>query len=161
MLKLKYIWPVARIVPTCRPYICNPFRTLATTSNMGNTETKANKLDTTPLKLSNELYAVFKIHNRPYLVTEGDRVILPFKLKQAEVGDILNMTDVTTLGSRNYKLVGYPINSSLYTLKATVVGKTKRAFQTREVTKRRNRRIRHANSKGDLTILRISELSVS
>nr|CAI6807431.1 ADM_HP1_G0029150.mRNA.1.CDS.1 [Saccharomyces cerevisiae] len=57
--------------------------------------------------------------------------------------------------------VGHPINTSLYTLKATVVGKTKRAFQTREVTKRRNRRVRHAKSKGDLTILRISELSMN
>ncbi|EJS43140.1 mrpl49p [Saccharomyces arboricola H-6] len=161
MLQLKFLWPVARITPICRPFASYSFRTLATTSNTGNTVTKSPNMDTAPLKISNELYAVFKIHNRPYLVTKGDRVILPFKLKEAEVGDVLNMTDVTALGSRNYKLVDYPIDSSLYTLKATVVGKTKRAFQTREVTKRRNRRVRHANSKGDLTVLRISELSVN
>lgn len=161
MLQLKFIWPVARITPIYRPFTSHPFRNLATSSSISSTKAKTSKTDTTPLKLSNELYAIFKIHNRPYLVTEGDRVILPFKLKQAEVGDILNMTDVTTLGSRNYKLVGHPINTSLYTLKATVVGKTKRAFQTREVTKRRNRRVRHAKSKGDLTILRISELSMN
>lgn len=119
------------------------------------------KIDTTPLKLSNELYAILRVHNRPYLVTIGDRVILPFKLKQAEVGDVLNFNDVTTIGSRNYKLVDDPIDPSLFTLKATVLEKTKRAFQIREVTKRRNRKVRHAKSKGDLTILRISELKIN
>lgn len=161
MLQFKFIRPVAKVAPIFRPFSGYLFRNLATSSSISSTKIKAPKVDTTPLKLSNELYATFKIHNRPYLVTEGDRVILPFKMKQAEVGDILNMTDVITLGSRNYKLVGHPIDTSLYTLKATVVGKTKRAFQTREVTKRRNRRVRHANSKGDLTILRISELSIN
>lgn len=119
------------------------------------------QIDLKPLKLSNELYAVFKIHNRPYLVTKGDKVILPFKLKQADIGDTLNLTDVVTLGSRNYRLVDYPIDSSLYTLKATVLEKTKRAFEVREVTKRRNRKVRHATSKGDLTVIRIAELKVN
>ncbi|QLL33828.1 hypothetical protein HG536_0F01530 [Torulaspora globosa] len=119
------------------------------------------QLDVGPLKLSNELYAIFRVHNRPYLVTKGDKVILPFKLKQADVGDTLNLTDVITLGSRNYKLVDYPIDHSLYTLKATVLEKTKRAFEVREVTKRRNRKVRHAKSKGDLTVIRISELKVN
>ncbi|SMN21718.1 similar to Saccharomyces cerevisiae YJL096W MRPL49 Mitochondrial ribosomal protein of the large subunit [Maudiozyma saulgeensis] len=118
-------------------------------------------VDTTPLKLSNELFAEFRVHGRPYVVTEGDKVILPYKVKNAEVGDILNLTDVRTIGSRNYKLVNDPIDPSLYNLKATVLEKTKRKFEIREVTKRRNRRVRHAKSKGDLTMIRISELSVN
>lgn len=117
--------------------------------------------DITPLKLATDLYAIFRIHNRPYLVTEGDKVILPFHMKEAQVGDILNLTDVTTLGSRNFTLQGSPINSSLYELKATVIEKTKRKFEVREVTKRRQRRVRHAKSKGDLTILRIHSLQVT
>lgn len=117
--------------------------------------------DLSPLKLADEIYAIFRVHNRPYLVTEGDKVTLPFKVKQAEVGDVLSFNDVTTIGSRNYKLMDYPIDPSLYTLKATIIEKTKRAFQVREVTKRRNRKVRHATSKGDLTILRISELKVN
>ena len=117
-------------------------------------------VDTTPLKLSNELYAEFRVHGRPYVVTEGDRVILPYKVKNAEVGDTLNLTDVRAIGSRNYKLVAEPIAPELYTLKATVIEKTKRKFEVREVTKRRSRRVRHAKSKGDLTMIRISELSV-
>lgn len=117
--------------------------------------------DLAPLKLSNELYAIFKIHERPYLVTKGDKVILPFKLKEANVGDILNLTDVTTIGSRNYKLVDNPIDKSIYSLKAVVLEKTKRAYQVREVTKRRNRRVRHAVNKADQTVIRISELKVN
>lgn len=119
------------------------------------------KFDTTPLKLSNELYAVFRIHNRPYLVTKGDKVTLPFKLKQAEVGDVLNLNDVTTIGSRNYKIVDNPLDPTLYTIKATVLEKTKRPMRIREVTKRRNRKVRHAVNKADLTVLRISELSLN
>lgn len=118
-------------------------------------------IDTTPLKYSNELYAVFRIHNRPYLVTLGDKVILPFKVKQANVGDVLNLNDVTTIGSRNHQLMDDPIDTKLFTLKATVLEKTKRAFQIREVTKRRNRKVRHAVNKADLTVLRISELKVN
>lgn len=133
--------------------------TLANTAAATTTPLKT-KIDTTPLKLSNELYAIFRIHNRPYVVTEGDKVILPFKMKQADVGDVLNLTDVTTIGSRNYRLVDDPIDQSLYSLKATVLEKTKRKYRVREVTKRRNRRVRHAVSKGDLTIIRISELKV-
>lgn len=117
-------------------------------------------VDTTPLKLATELYAEFRVHGRPYVVTEGDRVILPYKVKNAEVGDTLNLTDVRAIGSRNYKLVDEPISPELYTLKATVIEKTKRKFEVREVTKRRSRRVRHAKSKGDLTMIRISELSV-
>ena len=113
------------------------------------------------MKLSNELYAVFRIHNRPYLVTKGDKVTLPFKLKQAEVGDVLNLNDVTTIGSRNYKIVDNPLDPTLYTIKATVLEKTKRPMRIREVTKRRNRKVRHAVNKADLTVLRISELSLN
>ncbi|KAL3232497.1 Large ribosomal subunit protein bL21m [Nakaseomyces bracarensis] len=125
------------------------------------TEAAAKYNDLAPLKLTNELYAVFKIHERPYLVTKGDKVILPFKLKEAEVGDTLNLTDVTTIGSRNYKLVDKAIDPSIFTIKATVLEKTKRAYQVREVTKRRNRRVRHAVNKADQTVIRISELKLN
>ena len=125
-----------------------------------NTNKSQSFIDITPLRLATDLYAVFRIHNRPYLVTEGDKVILPFKMKQAEVGDTLKLTDVITLGSRNFTLKDDPIDPSLYNLKATVIEKTKRKFEIREVTKRRNRRVRHAKRKGDLTILRISKLEV-
>ncbi|CCK68620.1 mitochondrial 54S ribosomal protein bL21m KNAG_0B01770 [Huiozyma naganishii CBS 8797] len=124
------------------------------------TDTTSTDMDTTPLKLSNELYAMFRIHNRPYTVTVGDTVILPFKMKDANLGDTLCLTDVARIGSRNYTLAGGPIDQSLYTLKATVIEKTKRKFETREITKRRHRRVRTVAKKGDLTLLRINELTV-
>lgn len=132
-----------------------------TITSESSTTTNEKPADLTPLKLANELYASIRIHNRPYVVTKGDRVILPFKIKLAEVGDVLRLTDVSSIGSRNYKLVGDPIDPALFTIKATILEKTKRAFHIREVTKRRNRRTRHAKSKGDLTILRISELKMN
>ncbi|EDO15460.1 hypothetical protein Kpol_463p9 [Vanderwaltozyma polyspora DSM 70294] len=131
------------------------------TSSFLRQETSLIKENLSNLKLSNELYAVFKVHNRPYLVTKGDIVTLPYKVKAAEVGDTLVLNDVTTIGSRNYKLIDYPIDPSLYTLRATIVEKTKRAFQVREITKQRQRRVRHAKSKGDLTVIRISELKMN
>lgn len=139
----------------------NTIRGLSSSVSKEAVDSKKESVDISPLKLTNELYAIFRIHNRPYLVTKGDKVILPFKVKQADVGDVLNLTDVITIGSRNYKLVDHPIDTSLYTLKATVLEKTKRAFEVREVTKRRNRKVRHAKSKGDLTILRIAELKLN
>lgn len=124
-------------------------------------ETKRRATELSPLRLSQDLYAIFKIHNRPYLVTKGDKVILPFKLKQGNVGDILTLTDVIKIGSRNFTFVGNPIDPSLYTIKAVITEKTKRKFQVKEVTKRRNRRTRHAVNKADMTILRVSELKVN
>ncbi|CEP63624.1 mitochondrial 54S ribosomal protein bL21m LALA0_S08e06876g [Lachancea lanzarotensis] len=150
------------VLPRMGGFASNNFgqlnRTFATTKI---TLQKPQKFDTTRLKLSNELYAIFRIHNRPYLVTKGDKVILPFKMKQAEVGDVLNLNDVTTIGSRNFKIVDNPLDPSLYQLKATVLEKTKRPMRIREVTKRRNRKVRHAISKPDLTVLRVSELLVT
>ncbi|CCH61038.1 hypothetical protein TBLA_0D05450 [Henningerozyma blattae CBS 6284] len=99
----------------------------ATSSNILENTIKSTT-DLTPLKLSNELYASFRIHNRPYLVTLGDKVILPFKLKQADVGDTLKLTDVTKIGSRNYTFVDNPIDPKLYSLKAIVIEKTKGNF---------------------------------
>ncbi|SCU83148.1 LADA_0C09824g1_1 [Lachancea dasiensis] len=152
-----------RVFASGAPNLMHPAfraRSSAVTRAFTSTPTPLQKMDITPLKLSNELYAILRIHNRPYLVTRGDKVILPFKLKQAEVGDILNLNDVTTIGSRNFKIVDAPIDPSLYNLRATVLEKTKRPMRIREVTKRRNRKVRHAVSKPDLTVLRISELSL-
>ncbi|AGO13238.1 AaceriAFR091Wp [[Ashbya] aceris (nom. inval.)] len=143
-------WPLMGPAAACRAFSAGPAL-----------HEQAKPVDLGPLRLANDLYAVFRIHNRPYLVTKGDQVILPFKLKQADVGDVLHLNDVTTIGSRNYKLVDHPIDPSLYSLQATVIEKTKRPLRVREVTKRRNRRVRHALNKADLTILRISELRLN
>lgn len=37
--------------------------------------------DITLLKMETDIYTVFIIHNWPYLVTDGDKIILSFKIK--------------------------------------------------------------------------------
>ncbi|ODV94961.1 hypothetical protein PACTADRAFT_50799 [Pachysolen tannophilus NRRL Y-2460] len=118
------------------------------------------KFDLSPLKFEQDLYVTLRIHNRPYLVTLGDKVVLPFKLKHAEIGDVLKFNDVTSIGSRNYTVTGDPIDPSLFSIKAVVIEKTKNPMYTKEITKRRQRHVRHVNVKHDITILRISELSI-
>lgn len=113
-----------------------------------------------PLRNSSDLYAVFRIHNRPFLVTKGDTVVLPFHMKNVKVGDTLNLNDVITIGSRNHKLIDYPIDSNLYTLTAKIIELTRKPIVVNEKTKRRQRRVRTVKTKQMITILRINELKL-
>ncbi|KAH3670570.1 hypothetical protein OGAPHI_001085 [Ogataea philodendri] len=118
--------------------------------------------DLTPLKYEQDLYASLRVHNRPYLVTKGDEMILPFRLKHAQVGDVLNFNDVTTIGSRNYTFhLKEAIDPSIFTIKAVVVEKTKKPMYVKEITKRRDRHVRHVPVKHDYTVLRVSELKLN
>ncbi|TID21214.1 hypothetical protein CANINC_003494 [Pichia inconspicua] len=118
--------------------------------------------DLTPLKFEQNLYATIKVHNQPYLVTKGDLVNLPFKMRAAQVGDIINFTKIDTVGSRNYTLhADDGIDTSKVTVKGVVVEKTKKPMIVKEVTKRRDRHVKHVFSKHDLTIVRISELKIN
>ncbi|CDR41500.1 CYFA0S07e02938g1_1 [Cyberlindnera fabianii] len=116
--------------------------------------------DLTPLKLEGDLYAVVRVHSNPFLVTVGDKMVLPFNLKTAQVGDVLNFHDVTTIGSRNYTLTDSPIDPAVYTIKGVVLEKTKLPMRVREITKRRQRKVRHAISKPERTIVRVTEISL-
>lgn len=118
--------------------------------------------DLTPLKYEEKLYATIKIHEIPYLVTEGDVVILPFRMKHAEVGDELQFTDIVTLGSRDYTYnVNEGMDKSAVSIKGVVLEKTKSPMYVKEITKRRNRHVRHVQVKHDLTKIRISELKLT
>lgn len=121
----------------------------------------ADTADLTPLKLEGDLYAVVNVHNNPFLITKGDKMVLPYNLKTAEVGDVLNFHDVTTIGSRNYTFVGEPIDTQLFSIKATVLEKTRLPMRVTEVTKRRQRKVKHQISKPQRTILRVTELKLN
>lgn len=116
--------------------------------------------DLSPLKLAHDLYAVVRVHGNPFLVTEGDIMNLPYHLKTAEVGDTLHFTDVKTIGSRNFTYSHDPVDPSLFSIKAVVIEKTKTPMRIKEVTKRRNRRVRHAISKLHKTRLRVTEIKL-
>lgn len=111
---------------------------------------------------SNYLYAIFKLHNMPYLVTKGDKVYLPFKLKKATIGDELSLNNVVTLGSPEYTYnddKGIPVHA--YDLKATVVEITREpAYEV--IRKRpRCRRARRILADNFQTVLVINELKLN
>jgi ribosomal protein L21 len=161
------------VQPTARTAICNRFFSTSASRWSGQENTPKPKpssilekvtlknADLTPLKLESDLYAVIKVHNNPFLVTKGDKVILPYNLKHAQVGDVLEFYDVTTIGSRNHTFTDTAIDPSLFSIKAIVLEKTKLPMRVTKVTKRRQRKVRHAISKPERTILRVTELKLN
>lgn len=113
------------------------------------------------LKAQPSQYITIHIHKFPFLVTVGDLVRLPFRLKEVSVGDKLRITHASVLGSRDYTLKGNPyIDESLFECRATVVEETSEPLRKKEKTKRRQRRIKTVKSKHPYTVLRISELVI-
>lgn len=140
-------------------------RSTALRSMSVSTRPSISKSDLLPLKInsngSDHLYAIFKLHNMPYLVTKGDKVYLPFKLKNAEVGDQLVLNNVTTIGSPDYTYndsEGIPKN--LYNLKANVVEITKEPYYEVTRTKQRCRRLKTFPVQPFQTVLMINELKL-
>ncbi|KAI2472154.1 hypothetical protein F4781DRAFT_428685 [Annulohypoxylon bovei var. microspora] len=106
-------------------------------------------------------YVTVHIHERPYLVTEGDRVRLPFLMHGVLPGDVLRLDRASTIGSRDYTLLGQPyIDPALFECRATVLGVESEPLRVKIKTKRRNRRSQRVASKHRYTILRISELKL-
>ncbi|KTW29348.1 hypothetical protein T552_01303 [Pneumocystis carinii B80] len=100
-------------------------------------------------------YAVIHIYNQSFIVTEGDLIRIPQKLRDVNVGDIIRLNCVSKLGSRNYTLKGEPyIDEKRYTCRARVLEKTKAPMSYFIKKKRRQRRIKVVKSKQDYTILR-------
>ncbi|KAI0593417.1 ribosomal protein L21-like protein [Biscogniauxia sp. FL1348] len=106
-------------------------------------------------------YATVHIHGRPYLVTAGDQVRLPFLMAGVNPGDVLRLDRASVLGSRDYTLRGSPwVDGSLFECRAVVLGVESEPLRVKVKTKRRNRRSQRVKSKHRYTILRISELKV-
>lgn len=127
------------------------------------TTTSSSPLST--LKLSSngsrDLYAIFRLHNLPYLVTKGDKVYLPYKLKNASVGDVLNLNDVVTLGSPQYTLnMKEGISPELFDLKASVVEITKEPRYQVTRKKQRCRTTKTTQVDPFQTVLMINELKL-
>lgn len=124
------------------------------------------KPDLTAMKLdsngSKDLYAVFRLHNMPYLVTKGDTVVLPFKLKNAEVGDDLKLNDVTTLGSPEYTYRdNNGVSPELYQLQAKVTEITKEPYYEVYRKKQRCRRLKTFGVQPYQTMITINELKLT
>jgi len=106
-------------------------------------------------------YITIHIHKFPFLVTPGDRIQLPFLLKDAKVGDVLRLTHASVIGSRDYTLKGSPfIDPNLFECRATVVEETAEPMRVKVKTKRRQRKTKKVHSKHKYTVLRVSELLI-
>ncbi|KAK9239386.1 ribosomal protein L21-like protein [Lipomyces kononenkoae] len=106
------------------------------------------------------LYATIRIHKNSFLVTVGDVVTLPYRLKDVEIGDILRLTQIETLGSRQFTWKGDPFVDERCVVKARVVENTKEPMRVKIRTKQRNRRVKHIKSKHPYTVLTISEIGI-
>ncbi|KIW01045.1 uncharacterized protein PV09_07559 [Verruconis gallopava] len=122
------------------------------------------------LKSQPPYYLRTHIHGKPYLVTQGDTVRLPFLMHGVSQGDILRLNRASLLGSRDYTLkAGAPreagkmayIDERLFTCRARVMGVEMEPLRVKEKTKRRQRHVKHVKSKHRYTVLRIMEITVN
>ena len=106
-------------------------------------------------------YVTIHIHGRPYLVTEGDAVRLPFRMPGVEPGDVLRLNRASVVGSRDFTLKGEPyVDERLFECRAVVTGTEAEPMRVMIKKKRRCRRKKHVRSKHRYTMLRISELKI-
>ncbi|KAG8159067.1 hypothetical protein KVR01_010728 [Diaporthe batatas] len=118
-------------------------------------------------------YVTLHIHGRPYLVTPGDEIRLPFLMPGVRPGDVLRLNRASVLGSRDLTLLPSEpgsrnpasgevvyVDERLYECRAVVVGVDSEPMRFKEKTKRRNRKVKTVKSKHRYTVLRISELRI-
>lgn len=119
-------------------------------------------------------YITAHLHGRPYLLTRGDTLRLPFQMPHVRPGDILRLNRATHIGSRDYTLKApesvkgnadhgkkvYYLDERLFTCRARVVGVESEPLRIEEKTKRRQRHTKHVKSKLHFTVLKISDLEV-
>ncbi|PLN82282.1 hypothetical protein BDW42DRAFT_166994 [Aspergillus taichungensis] len=129
---------------------------------------------TTPLKASESLLATLPhlaaqrphfltahIHDRPYLITEGDSVRLPFLMAGVQPGDVLRLNRASVVGSREFSLKGAPfVDERLFECRVRVMGVDAEPLRVKEKTKRRNRHVQRVTSKHRYTLLRVMEVRV-
>ncbi|KAK7206042.1 ribosomal protein L21-like protein [Myxozyma melibiosi] len=109
--------------------------------------------------LQTPLYATVKLHTHKFLVSVGDTVTLPFRMKDVEVGDVIRLTQIESLGSRKLTWKGEPfIDDERCVVRARVVEETKEPLRVKIRKKQRTRRTKHIKSKHTFTVLTISEI---
>ncbi|PSN63095.1 hypothetical protein BS50DRAFT_576908 [Corynespora cassiicola Philippines] len=119
-------------------------------------------------------YFTIHIHGRPYLITQGDEIRLPFLMPDVKPGDVLRLNRATHIGSRDFTLKApeaikgtkdhakkvFYLDDRLFTCRATVIAIESEPMRIMEKTKRRQRHTKHVKSKHRYTVLKISEVSV-
>ncbi|KAI1294261.1 hypothetical protein EDD11_008206 [Mortierella claussenii] len=105
-------------------------------------------------------YAVAEIKSRPYLITKNDIIVLD-RLKDVQLGDVIELNQIKELGSKDYAIQGQPyISPEYYSIKATVIEQPKGKIVETFKKKRRKHFQRRYHIKPLHTLLRVSELEV-
>lgn len=105
-------------------------------------------------------YVVASLAGRKYLIAPRDLLTVP-RLKDVKVGDVLKLSDIHEIGSREYTVRGNPIISSdQICVEATVVEHTKGRMETIFKKKRRKGYERTVNHKQTYTRLRIGAIDI-
>jgi len=105
-------------------------------------------------------YAIASIAGRKYLLAPKDLLTVP-RLNDVRVGDVLSLSQIHEVGSREYTLRGSPvIPSSHVAVEATVVEHTKGKMEHIFKKKRRKGYERTIPHKQTYTRLRIGPISV-
>ncbi|RPA89903.1 hypothetical protein L873DRAFT_575290 [Choiromyces venosus 120613-1] len=142
--------------------ISPPPETLSTTQSNATPTVHESLALLTALKAQPSKYITVKIQGFSFLVTPGDKIELPFLLKDAKVGDTLRLTHATTLGSRDYTMKGNPyIDERLFECRATFLEGTAEPLREKKKKKRRTRKTKTVKSKHRYSVLRIKELIIN
>lgn len=106
-------------------------------------------------------YVVAELHARPFLLTEGDHLRLPFLMPNVKPGDVLRFNRASAVGSRDFTLKGSPhVDERLFECRVRVTGTESEPLRIKEKTKRRQRHTKTAKSKHRYTIMRVMEVRV-
>ncbi|KAB8229240.1 hypothetical protein ETB97_006591 [Aspergillus alliaceus] len=129
---------------------------------------------TSPLKVTKSLleklpylttqkphYITAHLHDKPYLLTEGDHLRLPFLMPKVKPGDVIRFNRASVLGSREFTLKGAPyVDERLFECRVRVMGVDAEPLRVKEKTKRRRRHVQKVQSKHRYTLLRVIDVKV-
>ena len=105
-------------------------------------------------------YVVASVAGRKYLLTPRDLLTVP-RLKDVKVGDVLKLSDIHEIGSREYTLRGCPpIPPDQVRVEATVVEHTKGKMEVIFKKKRRKGYERTVYHKQTYTRLRVGPIDI-
>ncbi|OXV08287.1 hypothetical protein Egran_03949 [Elaphomyces granulatus] len=106
-------------------------------------------------------YISAHLHARPYLLTAGDHLRLPFLMPNMNAGDVLRFNRASVIGSRDFTLKGTPyIDERMFECRVRVLGVDAEPLRIKEKTKRRQRHVRRVKSKHKYTLMRVMDVKV-
>lgn len=108
-----------------------------------------------------KLYAKLRVQNFPYTVVPTD-LILAHRLKDVNVGDVLELDEVREIGSPDFKLLRAPtLPRGAVTVRAIVMEHTHGAKVRAAMRKQRKGRRPLRTIKPRMTVLRVTDIQIN